>query len=161
MLAKTVKKRTGLIQPTKAGGAGPAKSQKKREKERFRQQQQQSHVVRKPILQSSPGGSFAEKLCRVRSMSPRSRKQTNAEALQWQAAIATVEAERNGPMLVPIPVATAASKSSKARVPREAPVTVTEGPGHFAMFAPTPIAEQYSHELEGIEETEMSEDGGN
>ncbi|KAI0549846.1 hypothetical protein F4679DRAFT_228085 [Xylaria curta] len=41
--------------------------------------------------------SFDEKLRHVRASSPRSRRHMAAETLQWQAAIATVEAEKLGP----------------------------------------------------------------
>ncbi|KAI0446918.1 hypothetical protein F4803DRAFT_501673 [Xylaria telfairii] len=41
--------------------------------------------------------SFDEKLRHVRASSPRSRRQMAAETLQWQAAIATVEAEKSAP----------------------------------------------------------------
>ncbi|KAI1749533.1 hypothetical protein F4782DRAFT_300773 [Xylaria castorea] len=41
--------------------------------------------------------SFDEKLRHIRASSPRSRRQMAAETLQWQAAIATVEAEKLAP----------------------------------------------------------------
>ncbi|KAI1116314.1 hypothetical protein F5Y14DRAFT_77683 [Nemania sp. NC0429] len=41
--------------------------------------------------------SFDEKLKHVRARSPRSRRRMAAEALQWQAALATVEAEEPAP----------------------------------------------------------------
>ncbi|KAI1428678.1 hypothetical protein F5Y12DRAFT_731261 [Xylaria sp. FL1777] len=42
--------------------------------------------------------SFDEKLRHIRARSPRSRRRIAAEMLQWQAAIATVEAEEPGPV---------------------------------------------------------------
>ncbi|RYP45581.1 hypothetical protein DL768_008096 [Monosporascus sp. mg162] len=47
-----------------------------------------------PTAQSISADSFADKLRRVRALSPRSRRLVRAEAMQWQAAIATVEAEK-------------------------------------------------------------------
>ncbi|KAI8952588.1 hypothetical protein F4801DRAFT_214050 [Xylaria longipes] len=41
--------------------------------------------------------SFDEKLRHIRASSPRSRRRIAAETLQWQAAIATVEAEKSAP----------------------------------------------------------------
>ncbi|RYO92999.1 hypothetical protein DL766_005224 [Monosporascus sp. MC13-8B] len=48
----------------------------------------------RPTAQSISADSFADKLLRARAWSPRSRRRVRAEAMQWQAAIATVEAEK-------------------------------------------------------------------
>lgn len=47
--------------------------------------------------------SFVDKLQQVRAWSPRSRRKMQAEALQWQAAIATVEAETAQTVTLPAP----------------------------------------------------------
>lgn len=53
------------------------------------------HMVQKlPSAQSISADSFADKLRQVRSWSPRSRRRMKAEVMQWQAAMATVEAEK-------------------------------------------------------------------
>ncbi|KAI0189857.1 hypothetical protein F4808DRAFT_453982 [Astrocystis sublimbata] len=44
------------------------------------------------LIRSKDFASFDEKLRHIRASSPRSRRQLTAETLQWQAAIATVEA---------------------------------------------------------------------
>ncbi|KAI1823474.1 hypothetical protein F4861DRAFT_510385 [Xylaria intraflava] len=69
-------------------------------------QQQLEHQEKTPMTRSptliGPGtseGSFDEKLRHIRALSPRSRRKITAETLQWQAAIATIEAE--GPILAP------------------------------------------------------------
>ncbi|RYP89145.1 hypothetical protein DL769_000193 [Monosporascus sp. CRB-8-3] len=51
----------------------------------------------RPTAQSISADSFADKLRRARAWSPRSRRRVRAEAMQWQAAIATVEAEKTRP----------------------------------------------------------------
>ncbi|KAI1408337.1 hypothetical protein F5Y13DRAFT_194418 [Hypoxylon sp. FL1857] len=51
------------------------------------------HMIRKPTAQGISAESFANKLHQVRSWSPRSRRRMRAEAMQWQAAITTIEAE--------------------------------------------------------------------
>ncbi|KAK7745092.1 hypothetical protein SLS62_009956 [Diatrype stigma] len=61
---------------------------------RKRKQPDYGYVVQKPSAQSITADSFADKLRHVRSWSPRSRRRMNAEVLQWQAAMATVEAEK-------------------------------------------------------------------
>lgn len=61
---------------------------------RKRKQPDYGHVVQKPSAQSITADSFAEKLRHVRSWSPRSRRRMHAEVLQWQAALATVDAEK-------------------------------------------------------------------
>ncbi|KAI0109332.1 hypothetical protein F4776DRAFT_674880 [Hypoxylon sp. NC0597] len=53
----------------------------------------QRHMVRKPTAQNISADAFADKLRQVRSWSPRSRRRMQAEAMQWQAAIMTIEAE--------------------------------------------------------------------
>ncbi|CAJ2502972.1 Uu.00g103660.m01.CDS01 [Anthostomella pinea] len=52
------------------------------------------HIVQKPTANSISADSFAEKVRQTRSWSPRSRRRMKAEVMQWQAAIATVEAEK-------------------------------------------------------------------
>ncbi|XDG04728.1 hypothetical protein ABKA04_004343 [Annulohypoxylon sp. FPYF3050] len=51
------------------------------------------HVIRKPTAQGISADSFGDKLSHIRSWSPRSRRRMKAEVKQWEAAIATVEAE--------------------------------------------------------------------
>lgn len=77
------------------------RTQQRLENDQPRQPKQQSLSVPQPQakLLLSNMTSFDEKLRRAREWSPRSRKRMTAEALQWQAAIATVEAE--GPDSIP------------------------------------------------------------
>ncbi|KAI1079772.1 hypothetical protein F5B20DRAFT_580926 [Whalleya microplaca] len=56
-----------------------------------------AHMIRKPTAQSISAESFAAKLSQVRGWSPRSRRRMKAEAMQWQAAIMTFEAENTRP----------------------------------------------------------------
>ncbi|OTA90402.1 hypothetical protein M434DRAFT_370207 [Hypoxylon sp. CO27-5] len=60
-------------------------------KMRFRMDQ--GHRIHKPTGQTISAETFADKLRQVRSWSPRSRRRMQAEAMQWQAAIMTIEAE--------------------------------------------------------------------
>ncbi|KAI1432680.1 hypothetical protein GGR50DRAFT_576392 [Xylaria sp. CBS 124048] len=59
------------------------------------QQQHEVKVTQPPAVMepSIREGPFDEKLRKIRASSPRSRRRLAAEVLQWQAAIATVEAE--------------------------------------------------------------------
>ncbi|KAI0185088.1 hypothetical protein EV127DRAFT_515535 [Xylaria flabelliformis] len=77
-----------------------------KERRKQRRLEEQLDQQRDVSITRTPGGlgpdlsnfkSFDEKLRHVRASSPRSRRQMAAETLQWQAAIATVEAERLGP----------------------------------------------------------------
>jgi hypothetical protein len=73
-----------------------------------------------PASLGTTSESFDEKLRHARAWSPRSRRQMAAEALQWQAAIATVEAEEPAvsPILsVPVPIRRVARNSNNLRVP--------------------------------------------
>ncbi|KAF2966371.1 hypothetical protein GQX73_g7168 [Xylaria multiplex] len=79
---------------------------KRLELERQQHEEQQRRRLEEPrdvpitqspaALGAGPGGnltSFDEKLRYIRASSPRSRRRLAAETLQWQAAIATIEAE--------------------------------------------------------------------
>ncbi|KAI8623162.1 hypothetical protein F5Y19DRAFT_468724 [Xylariaceae sp. FL1651] len=57
------------------------------------QPQEDLSITQSPAGQGVTSESFYEKLRHVRAWSPRSRRRMTAEALQWQAAIATIEAE--------------------------------------------------------------------
>ncbi|KAI0454311.1 hypothetical protein F5B21DRAFT_475694 [Xylaria acuta] len=80
-----------------------AKERRRQERQQKRQQQQENRVD--VIATQTLGGpglglsnnfkSFDEKIRYIRASSPLSRRQMAAETLQWQAAIATVEAEKS------------------------------------------------------------------
>ncbi|KAI0376924.1 hypothetical protein F5Y04DRAFT_285477 [Hypomontagnella monticulosa] len=53
------------------------------------------HAIRKPTAQSISLEGHADKLRQIRSWSPVSLRRMKAEVSQWQAVIATVEAEKN------------------------------------------------------------------
>ncbi|KAH9885683.1 hypothetical protein F4778DRAFT_787079 [Xylariomycetidae sp. FL2044] len=114
----------------------PAKIPKRDHHQQQPQYQAHDHVTHKPAASSISAESFVNKLQQARSWSPRSRRRMRAEALQWQAAIATVEAEntRTFPQASsynyqrPRP----SSQSTSMRPPPSQPSTST------AMFAPAP-----------------------
>ena len=77
------------------------------------------YVVQKPSAQSITANSFSDKLEQIRGWSPRLRRRLKAEVMQWQAALATVEAENTRVVIQP-PKAT-----SRVEVPAESPTHST------------------------------------
>lgn len=81
--------------------------------------------------------SFDEKLRHIRACSPRTRRRMAAETLQWQAAIATVEAEG----LPPAPAAPApapvrnVTNSNRIQAPRNDHTPVPSFSASLAAFA--------------------------
>ncbi|KAI0125604.1 hypothetical protein BJ170DRAFT_439680 [Xylariales sp. AK1849] len=117
---------------------------------------QREHVLRKPAAASISPESFVDKLCQARAWSPRSRRRMRAQALQWQAAIATVEAEKTRTF----PgsgsnVSTWRHSLQAAPAPSQQPAMMSS-----ARSLPVPSQEQDSSDLEDDDVTEVSEDGG-
>ncbi|KAH9992257.1 hypothetical protein F4779DRAFT_623624 [Xylariaceae sp. FL0662B] len=109
-----------------------------------------AHRIRKPTAQGISADSFAGKLNLVRGWSPRSRRRMKAEAMQWQAAIMTIEAESTR-TLPP------ASSKGHAPAPPSLPMPMPPGPqrrttSSTAMFAaPPPVEESMEPEEYGEE----------
>lgn len=80
--------------------------------------------------------SFDEKLRHIRACSPRTRRRMAAETLQWQAAIATVEAEGlpSNPTAAAIPIPTAPAPAP-ARAPYSNQTPVPSFSASLAAFA--------------------------
>ncbi|KAI2602539.1 hypothetical protein GGR54DRAFT_633934 [Hypoxylon sp. NC1633] len=107
-----------------------------------------SNTQRKPTAHSISADGFADKLRLVRSWSPLSRCRMKAQVTQWQAAIATVEAETaQGQMETGHLPATVAPPS---RTPSHVPAT----PSIFAVPRSTEgsLAEAYDEEAMEVEE---------
>ncbi|KAI1284218.1 hypothetical protein F5Y07DRAFT_349099 [Xylaria sp. FL0933] len=86
------------------------RQRKRKREERGDKSTNQSPAGLGAALGSNPQ-SFDEKLRQIRACSPRTRRRFAAETLQWQAAIATVDAEEatavtNASMASPLPAAT-------------------------------------------------------
>ncbi|KAI5920977.1 hypothetical protein F4810DRAFT_680479 [Camillea tinctor] len=100
--------------------------------------QDYGHMVRKPAALNISADSFAEKLRQTRSWSPRSRRRMKAEVMQWQAAIATVEAERTRAPSYHPPATPGGHMPESSRLPAAIQVPPRSGPP-----ASTPYASQH------------------
>ncbi|KAH6652591.1 hypothetical protein BKA67DRAFT_294559 [Truncatella angustata] len=147
--------------------SGPKSQKKDKLHQQLRQYQHEArkltpHPPPPPPPQHTTADTFADKLRQVRSWSPRSRRWMKAEALQWQAAIATVEAER-----VRIPQnAQSSGQPLTAHTPQAAKQTANSTPNSqpvapSARFMPIHVMDQGDHGMQDDDEdndTDMSED---
>ncbi|KAI1631120.1 hypothetical protein F4809DRAFT_646730 [Biscogniauxia mediterranea] len=125
------------------------------------------HLVKTPAALNISVDSFAEKLRQARSWSPRSRRRMKAEVMQWQAAIATVEAERTRAPSYHPPPASGSHMSETPRLPASIQVPPRPGPTTSAAYASQlPLeespasymgAEDYGED-EGHDQDRMEED---
>ncbi|KAI3322594.1 hypothetical protein HD806DRAFT_131692 [Xylariaceae sp. AK1471] len=107
-------------------------------------------------ITQSPAGlgttleSFDEKLRRIRGWSPCSRRRMAAEAIQWQAAIATVEAEEpafSPDVSVPGPVNRVVRNNNILRVPPNSYTASQPIPASSATFAAPLLADRSPAEI--------------
>ena len=120
------------------------------------------HILQVPSAQSITSDSFSDKLEQIRSWSPRSRRRLKAEILQWQAALATVEAENTRAAVqdpkiasrAEVPARSAAPTAPRPRLPFP---TATSAPA----FAPSePFVPGTMNSRQATEDDEELEDTG-
>jgi hypothetical protein len=115
------------------------------------------HIIRNPSSRSITVESFVDKLRHARAWSPRSRQKVKAEIMQWQAAIATAEAESKDPVLA------SGSGSAKSRsIPQSASGRVSKSSRSTRPVLPPPVSmvEGIPERDDDDDESDMSEDEG-
>ncbi|KAI1500304.1 hypothetical protein F5X99DRAFT_386659 [Biscogniauxia marginata] len=117
--------------------------------------QDYGHLVKKPAAQNITVDSFAEKLRQTRSWSPRSRRRMKAEVMQWQAAIATVEAERTR---ASYHAPSGEHRSEIPRLPANNQIPPRPGPTTSAAYITSQPAMEESPAYMGAEEYGEDED---